>query len=246
MKIKTILFVLSFVLSVTTSLQAQWFGSGKRIKGNRDYVTKNRTTNDYDKIKVKGNLDISLIYGTEGKIKIEGESNLIPYILTEIEDSVLKIYIKKGYNISPSLGSKLLITVPFKDINGVYMYGSGDISGTDLIKASDFTTKISGSGDILLAVNAKNVTAQITGSGDLVLKGDTQNFEGRVTGSGDLSAYDLNAENVTAMVSGSGDIETTASLSIKARVSGSGDITYKGNPKKEDKKVSGSGDITKR
>lgn len=243
---KTAAFIIGLTLCSITSLQAQWWGNGKKINGDGNSVTKNRTTPDYDQVKVKGSLDVSLISGTEGKIIIKGESNLINYIVTEVEGDALKVYVKKGYYLKPSVGKKLIITVPFKDLTQVTLSGSGDVYSSDPIKASDFKTGVSGSGDVKLVVDAENIWGQVSGSGDLALKGSTENFNGNVSGSGDLSAYELNAKNVTATVSGSGDIEVMATTYLKARVSGSGDIFYKGDPQKEDKKVSGSGDITKK
>ena len=51
------IFILGFALCSITSLQAQWWGNGKKISGNGNEVTKNRTTSDYDQVKVKGSLD---------------------------------------------------------------------------------------------------------------------------------------------------------------------------------------------
>ncbi len=242
---RTVTIILCISLFGITTLQAQWWGNGKKIQGDGNVVTKTRSTSDYDQIKVKGSLDVSLISGTEGKITIEGESNLIEHIVTEVEGDVLKIYVEKGVYLKPSRGKKLKITTPFKDISQVTLSGSGDVYGSDTIKASEFKTAISGSGDISLVVDAGNTWGQVSGSGDLVLKGNTNSLNCAVSGSGDLQAYNLNAKDVTATVSGSGDIEVMATSMLKARVSGSGDIFYRGNPEKEDKKVSGSGDITK-
>ncbi|MDY8136269.1 head GIN domain-containing protein [Aquimarina sp. 2201CG5-10] len=243
---RTVAIILCLAVCSITSLQAQWWGNGKKIQGDGNMVTKNRNISDYDEIKVKGSLDVSLISGTEGNIMIEGENNLIEYIMTEVEGDALKIYVKKGYYLKPSRGKKLVITVPFKDVSAVTLSGSGDIYSTDTIKASDFKTGVSGSGDVTLVVDAQNTWGQVSGSGDLVLSGSSENFQGKVSGSGDLQAFDLKAKSVTAAVAGSGDVEVTATYSLKARVSGSGDIYYRGNPEKEDKSVSGSGDITKK
>ncbi|WP_378173731.1 head GIN domain-containing protein [Aquimarina sp. SS2-1] len=243
MRVVTIFLCLA--LCSMTSIHAQWWGNGKKIEGDGNVVTKTRTTSEYDQINVKGSLDVSLISGSEGNIKIEGESNLIPYVKTEIEGESLKIYVEKGYYLKVSKGKKLIVTVPFKDLNRVSLSGSGDVYGDDVIKASDFKTSVSGSGDVRLVVDADRVESSVSGSGDLILKGSTKNLECKVNGSGDIKAYDLKAKNVVASVTGSGDIKVTSTSSLKARVTGSGDIDYKGNPEKEDKKVSGSGDITK-
>jgi len=240
---KTVITILTIAVFNITTTHAQWWG-GNKVNGNGDVVTKNRTTNDYDQIKVSGSLDVVLVSGTEGKLTIKAESNLIKHIKTEVDNDVLKLYTEKGFYLRPSRGKKLLITVPFKDLNKVTLSGSGDIVGKDVIKATAFKTGVSGSGDVTLQVNSKNAEGFVTGSGDLVLTGSSDNFECSLTGSGDIEAFGLSANEVDASVTGSGDIQVTASESIRARVTGSGDIDYKGNPEIEDKKVSGSGDIT--
>ncbi len=236
--------ILSIALCSITTLHAQW-GNNKKVQGDGNVVTKNRNISDYDAIKLKGSLDVSLVSGTEGNISIQGESNLIPYIITEVEGNSLKIYVKKGYWLKPSRGTKLEITVPFKDLSNVTLSGSGDIYSKDVIKATDFKTGISGSGDVNLVIDAENTEGFVTGSGDLVLSGSSTSFDCKVTGSGDLEAYNLKSKEVVASVTGSGDVQVTATASIRARITGSGDIMYKGNPEIEDKKVSGSGDITR-
>lgn len=243
---KNTLIILAIISIQTMSLQAQWWGNGERIKGNGNFITKNRTVPVYDQIKVKGSLDVTLISGKEGTITIEGESNLIEYIKTDVDNGSLKIYTKKGFYLSPSFTKKIMITVPFEDITQVTLSGSGSINGSDRIKGDDFKTAVSGSGNIKLAVSATKVWGQVSGSGDLKLTGNTENLHTNVTGSGDINAYDVTAENVYATITGSGDIEVTANASLTGRITGSGDIFYKGEPKKEDKKVTGSGDITKR
>ncbi len=241
---RTATIILSIVLCSITSVNAQWWG-GKKVNGNGNMVTKNRTTPDYDQIKVKGSFDVSLVSGSEGKLTVEGESNLIEHIRTEVDGDVLKIYVEKEYYLKPSRGKKLLVTVPFEDLSKVTLSGAGDVYSKDVIKATNFKTGISGSGDVKLMIEAQNTEGYVTGSGDLKLSGSSNDFDCKVTGSGDLKAYDLNAKDVVASITGSGDIQVTATSSIKARITGSGDIDYKGNPEMEDKKVSGSGDITR-
>ncbi|TYP75171.1 head GIN domain-containing protein [Aquimarina intermedia] len=242
---KKIILILTISLCTTVTLNAQWWGSSKRISGNGDMTTISRTTSDYDVVKVSGHLKVLLINGKEGALKLKGESNLLPYIETEVNQNTLKIYVKKGYSLNYGRNKEITITVPFATLNQVMLSGSGDIISEDPIKATNFKTAISGSGDIQLVIDATNTSAQVSGSGDLELKGKTNELDINVSGSGDISAYQLIAKQVHANVTGSGDIETHATNSIRARVTGSGDIFFKGNPSKEDNKVVGSGDITR-
>ncbi|WP_026752935.1 head GIN domain-containing protein [Sediminibacter sp. Hel_I_10] len=238
---KTILLALAALLSFSCT-QAQW-GNGKKIKGNGSTTIITRSTSDYDAIHCSGSFDYILVAGTEGKITIEGEGNLLEYIVTEVSGNKLIIKTNNNVNLQPSRNKTIKITIPFKDIDDVSLSGSGDLWNEDLINADSFSTAITGSGDIILNVKTKSIKARVTGSGDLTLKGTTENLDAGVTGSGDFHGFDLNSENTEVSVTGSGDAQVVSTENLKARVSGSGDIKYKGNPKKEDTKVAGSGSI---
>ena len=228
---------------ITLSCSAQW---GKTIKGNGNNVTIERSTGDYDGIAVSGWFDVDLVSGNEGDITLQGDENLLEYIITEVKDGKLVIKTEKGVNLkSSSWKSEIRITVPVESISSVSMSGSGDIVGKTKIKSDKFSTAMSGSGDITLDIDSNLISASMSGSGDITLSGKTTDFDATVSGSGDIEAYNLEADNVSATVSGSADIQVTAKKSIKARVSGSGDISYRGNPEKVDTKTSGSGDISK-
>ena len=237
------IITLSLVVAFTFSCSAQW---GKKIKGNGNTVTIDRSVGAYDAVAMAGWFDVDLVQGKEGEITLEGESNLLEYIKTEVKDGKLVIKVEKGVNLKPSSWDDgIRITVPVDRIDALTLSGSGDIVGKKTIKTDTFKTTMSGSGDITVDVEANMVEASMSGSGDINLSGSTENFEATISGSGDIKAYDLEADNVNATVSGSADIKVTANKMLKARVSGSGDISYRGNPEKVDTKASGSGDISK-
>ena len=235
----TVLIALGMVFTV----QAQW---GKKIKGNGKIVTIERSTSDYDEVAVSGWFDVLLVNGNEGNITIEGEENLLEYLITEVKDDKLVIKPKKGYYLSPSSWKSggITITVPVEEIRDVSLSGSGDIMGKTKLKADIFKTSMSGSGDITLEIDANDLEVSMSGSGDINLRGSAEDLEVSISGSGDVKAYELDAVNVDATVSGSADIKVSVSEYLKARVSGSGDIYYKGDPR-VDSKTSGSGDVTK-
>ncbi|MEM5566202.1 head GIN domain-containing protein [Psychroserpens sp. AS72] len=237
---KKSIVLIAALLSFTFS-QAQW--GGKKIKGNGNMTTVTRTTSDYDAVHCAGSFDYVLVSGTEGEIKIEGESNLIQYIVTEVKNGKLVIKTEKGKNLNPSNNKTIKITIPFKDIDVVSLSGSGDLWSEDQINSTSFEASLSGSGDVILNIQSKNVTGSVAGSGDLTLKGSTQNLNAKVTGSGDFHGFNLKTVNTNVSVTGSGDAEVVCTGELKARVTGSGDIEYRGNPTKEDSKVTGSGSI---
>ncbi|MEO9571940.1 MAG: head GIN domain-containing protein [Polaribacter sp.] len=238
------LLLSSFILMLAFTINAQNWYNNKKIKGNGNVVTVNRTTSDYDAISVGGSFDVNLVKGKEGKITIEGEENIIPYIETEVSSDVLKIKFKKNINIKTT--RRLTITVTYKDIESVALAGSGKITCNSIIKANDFKASLGGSGDITLKVEADEIKVSIGGSGNINLEGNSNELTCSIAGSGSVRAYGLKTDEVYANVAGSGNVRTTVTSKIKAKLVGSGSVYYKGNPKHVDSKSVGSGDIVDR
>ncbi|RAJ15662.1 head GIN domain-containing protein [Arenibacter echinorum] len=216
-----------------------------KINGSGNQVTLVRTTKDYDQIAISGFFDIELVDGKEGMLTLEGEQNILDHIITEVKGDKLTIKVKNGYNLNPTSWKRgVSITIPVESISALSLSGSGEIVGKKTLKANNFETAISGSGDIIIALDVNSLKASMSGSGDMALSGKASDFVASISGSGDINAYDLIADNVDATVSGSANVKVTAIKEIIAKVSGSGDIDYRGNPERIDTKVSGSGDIT--
>lgn len=235
---KKLLFSTLFLFVVSTQVQAQWFN---KIVGNGILKTEQRTIKSFNKIEVSGPFNVALVYGDENNIRIKMEENLSEYLITEVKNNKLSIHWKKNTNIRSKRG--VHIVVPFKNIQSVVLTGSGDIICDDTIKIKKFSTLVTGSGDVILHIDAKNITAKVTGSGNIELLGASDYLEVVVTGSGGFQAYKLITENANAKVTGSGDIGLLVKNDLIAKVLGSGDIIYKGHPKNQELKVLGSGDI---
>lgn len=236
------LAIITITLGIMTSCMGQW----KKVRGNGNMTTIERSTGDYDKVSVSGWFDVILVDGNEGRITLEGEENLLEYVVTEVKNGVLKIKTERGINLKPSrYKDGITITVPIEEIGGVVLSGSGDIIGKTRINAGEFSATVSGSGDVTLDLDANSVRATLSGSGDITLNGSAQSLDATVSGSGDIDAYELETDHVEVTVSGSADVAVTANKSLKGRVSGSGDIHYRGNPDKIDTKTSGSGSVSK-
>ena len=235
------LIITSIILTISFSLNAQSWWNNKKVRGNGDVITETRKTSEYESISSAGNFDVKLVPGKEGEIILNGEENLMKYIITEVKSGKLTIKVKKNTNIK--FTKKFVVTVPYKDIDGVALAGSGDITNSGTIKSDNLKLALAGSGDIDLNVDAGKIKTSIAGSGAIKLAGDSNSLTCSIAGSGDIKAYGLNTKSVSVSVAGSGNVSTTVSESIKVRTAGSGSVYYKGNPDKIDSKSAGSGSV---
>ena len=236
--------VLAVLFLLSTNLHAQFWGD-KTIKGNGDHTTVTRNISNYDGVKCAGSFDFILVSGKEGSITIEGESNLIEHIITEVKNNQLIIKPENGVNLRPSRKYTITVTIPVENISEVSLAGSGKLWSEQVLNSEELAVQLAGSGEMNLRLNNKATTAKVAGSGDLNLSGNTTNLKLDVAGSGQIDAYGLNANTVDASIAGSGEAKVTCFEQLKAKVAGSGDILYKGNPKTENTNVAGSGSIRK-
>lgn len=215
----------------------------KKVKGNGNITTITKTTSDYESINCAGSFDYVLVEGNEGTIKIEGEENLLEYIITEVKNNCLIVKIEDQVRLSPGNNKTIKVAIPIKEINSISLTGSGDLWNEVVIHTNNFKASLTGSGDVTLNVNANSIEGSLTNSGDLTIRGSTNNLIAILNGSGNFYGSELKSNHTDVSISGSGDAKVVSMESLKARVTGSGDIVYQGNPRNKDTKIIGSGSI---
>ena len=210
-----------------------------------------RTFESFDGIALLGSGDVQIIHGKKNEVIIHAPNDLIPYLITEVEDGTLKIgKRKKGWKKFKFFHEEINYKVTVKDIDHLKISGSGDIVADELdgkhctvvisgsgeidvekINAGKLDVVLSGSGDVeVQSIRAKNVEASISGSGDIELEGKTDELEVSIAGSGEFSSSELKSNVATVNIYGSGDASFGCSDKLEAHLTGSGDVVCYGNP----------------
>ncbi|PID67994.1 MAG: DUF2807 domain-containing protein [Flavobacteriia bacterium] len=223
---KTINIILVALLT-TISVQAQWFGN-KRVKGNGQLRTIEKTVSAYDDIAVSGSFDVQLFKGKEGDLTISIEENLVEYLDISMSGETLSIGWEKGVNISHKKPIK--VRVPVENVKALVLSGSGDISSDETLTFDDLKLVVTGSGDMNIPLEAKALDIKVTGSGDVKVSGSISKGNYVLTGSGSILSADCKAKDVYTKLSGSGTVKLCASKNLTAKLTGSGSILYVGKP----------------
>lgn len=209
------------------------------IRGNGIEASEARLTNHFSKVKSEGNFDVHISHGSEYDILIEAESNLVPYIETDVHGNTLRIHTQGLRNLQNQIPMKVFITTPY--IEDITQSGSGIIT-TGYFEGEHFNITVSGSGIIETAINANSLDGIVSGSGSVFITGEAVNADLLVSGSGKIDAWDLSLRNCEATISGSGSMWVFAQRFLRANISGSGNVFYSGSPAIETH-ISGSGNV---
>ena len=235
--------LLASILMVTATAEAQW---GKKVKGKGKEVTETREVGDYDEIQVSHIFKVEIVPGSEGTLTLEGEENLLDYVITDVSGGRLKITVERGIQLQPSRDSEgIRIQVPVEDLDEVSVSGAADLMSEHTFDFSRLRVKCSGAGEVEMAVRAEEVRVSASGAAKIRLEGSTDRLDVEGSGAANLRAYELQANEVNAEVSGASDVRVYAAEALDARASGAGNIRYKGNPERLEKQASRAANVSK-
>ena len=216
-----------FMLLVAVAFVSQSCFHSNRIEGNCNEITVHRIVGEFTGVYCCGSLDVRLINDTACFVEIDGESNLIPYIDTDVHNGILKIEVQSWRNLDPNYPLVIYVHAPL--INSVELSGSGSIF-SDTLHAQYMDVDLSGSGDINLIVQTTSIDANISGSGGISLLGSATNADFKISGSGNIHAFSFPVSECMADISGSGSMYLNVATLLDVVISGSGNVHYYGNP----------------
>jgi hypothetical protein len=217
---------------------------GKRVRGNGNIKTEDRSVSDFKNVEVDGAAKVLVSQSDHSSVRIECDENLLGYMEVSQQGDRVIIRERHGYHLVPTNDIKVYVST--KVYNQIKVSGAVDIIGQSKISnPEDLALSVSGAGDIKMDVDAPRLTADVSGSGSVDLKGQTKDVDLDLTGAGHAHCYDLLAENTKVDISGAGDAEVFASVKLEATVSGAGNVNYKGNATTVNQHVSGAGSVHK-
>ena len=239
----TIMRIFLMTIAVLVLLSSCRLFGGKRVVGNGQIVTKDRSVNGFHNIDVRGEVTVRLRQDSMPSVRVETDENLFEYLDVHVDGNTLVIEPKKGYNLDPSKEIIVYATAAqFKEIDAS---GACTILSDNLISGNqELSIEASGATTINIQVTLPKLTTDVSGSGEVSLKGMAKEFSGSISGSGTIKAFDLITDNAALDLSGSADAQITANQKLDVEVSGSGDVEYKGNAS-VNQRISGAGSVKK-
>lgn len=222
------------------SAPRRFFSIGDAIIGSGRVKNEVRNAGNFHRVRLRSFVDLELVAGTQERVTLHGDDNLLPYIDTTLENGELVISQRSG---SLRTRQRMHVKVEYRQLDAVSAQGSGDVYAADL-KADDLQIASSGSGDIIIdQLQAHSLMVSIAGSGNFQAGGRANVQAFSIVGSGDIGAEGLSGESVGIEIAGSGDARVHASGKLAVSIAGSGSVRYRGKPQIV-KRITGSGSVS--
>lgn len=232
---------LAFILSICILFSSCRFLNKDRISGNGNIKTESRQLAGFHGLEVAGALDVKVTQDSAFSVKIEADDNLLQYILTEIDGSVLKVFPERGFE----LDGKITIHISAPAFRVLEASGASTIKClTKISNPERISIKATGASTIDASVNAPEVFSDLSGASDVNLDGTARLHTIGASGASTVRAYELLTEESDVSLSGASVAQVFASVKLHASASGASDVKYKGNPALTSK-ASGGSDVTK-
>lgn len=194
--------------------------------GSGDIVTSNRNTSDFKSVSAGGGFDVEIRTGSNYKVMVEADDNLIDDIETTVEGGQLKIRMRKNLNVR-NAHLKIFVTAP--SITSIQSSASADIVVAGNLRADEtIRFKASSGSSIKASIDAPATEADASSGAQIDIDGRTRNFDVQASSGADVDADKLLSENTTAQSSSGGTADVHASVTLHARASSGGTVNYRG------------------
>lgn len=201
------------------------------FKGTGKPSTELRTLASFNRIFIKGNIDVVIVQDSIFKAEIHAGENLIGLIRTEVTDTSLNIYNDNRCNWARSYKKgKIIVKVFVPSLRLIKNLGSGLLSNEGTFQADTLEIWAHQTGDAILNVNANVMYTNNHTSADITLTGQTIMLGMYHTGEGYVHCENLSAQYAWSHSKTSGDAYVNASISFSTLIEWEGNIYYKGNP----------------
>lgn len=199
------------------------------IDGNGTIVIENREIRDFTSVALSGDFDVYIQQSNVYEVTVEGDENIIPYVLTEIR-STGTLELRHANNRCFDESRPVKITIKTPELYRITNSGPGYIECGNVYN-DQFDILLSGSGTIdCYKLNTLDLFVKLSGSGEVILEGVTTTSDMEISGSGRIKAYNMDQDECYIELPGSGTAYVFAFDYLKVNIPGSGDVFYRGAP----------------
>ncbi len=244
--VKSIIILKKFIVISCIALLLfsckQGINLGNRNYGNGNIITQTRAENtNFEKIEVSSGIEVAIEQNDTKSITVEADDNLLQFISTKVENGILIIQSKEGYNSTHT--PKVTVKMPV--ISGLNSSGGSKISSLNTLITTNIKVESSSGSEIDIAVEADVISIESSSGSSIKARGKALKLE-TVTASGsEIDAEQLMANEVISQSSSGSTTTVSPILILKADAASGSSINYRGSPKTLEEKTSSGGSINK-
>jgi len=177
-----------------------------QLEGSGNIISDDRSGNAFSAIDVSDALNVTINQGSEHRLIVRGDDNLITRITTSISNGVLTASLRSGSyrntNFTIEITTPTLTNIIFNDATE----------------------------GMLNFVSTEGISIELNDAADLDMSGSSPSLDLDVNDASDLNGFSFTTEVCTADVNDASDVRLTVIERLSGSVSDASEFRYRGNP----------------
>jgi len=200
-------------------------------KGSGNVITSEPAISEFRSIRLAGAGELRLIQGSEYRLTIEAEDNILPQLTAEMSGSTLKLGYEESLWKERYVPTKPIIyTLTFVSLEEITLLGGAKIS-CDSLDVPNLRMDLNGGMDVSMnAVFADTIELKLDGGANVNITGEVGRQSLTLNGAGAYSAEDLKSREAKIVINGAGEAKIWATETLDVSLNGLGSVSYYGSP----------------
>lgn len=209
-------------VSITSLALGGLFG----VHGSGNIKEEVRQVGAFTGLEVSGGIEVDLETGQQERVVVRADDNIVPLVVTEVRQGVLRIRTKDRIGYS----KELRVQVSAREIRSIRASGGVEVKAR-LGRVPELSLVASGGVELdASGIDADQVKVDLSGGVEAKLAGRTKVVDYDASGGVELDAANLQAETAAVDLSGGVDAKIAAAQQVEGDASGGVDLQVRGRP----------------
>lgn len=199
------------------------------IRGSGDVSSEERNIAGVDSVSVGSGINLYIDQNGTETLRIEAEDNILPLIVTEVENGHLKIDYKITLFRGLSLTKPVNIYLTVKEVNRVGI-SSGSTLRSENLKTDSLKLDLSSGAEGKITVDTNELEIRLSSGSRLTVSGKTADQEVDLSSGTVYEAEELSSRTAVLEVSSGATATVNVSENLDVDISSGGIVRYSGSP----------------
>ena len=196
------------------------------MRGNGEVTTETRQVGDFTEVEACCSFRVELTQSPTA-IRVEGESNLLEYVVTEVRADRLDIRFKNNASINSKKDITVYVSTP--ELTYVGAGAAADVYATGMFEGDRLRLDVSSGARLDMQFTGNELRAEANSGGHLRVSGRGRALDVDASSGAQIEAKDYAAEEVDAEASSGAGVEVNVSERLEASANSGGRVRYRGD-----------------
>jgi len=216
---------------------------GGRVAGSGKIEAATRNVTGFSSISIEYPAMVTVRQGKAESLKIEADDNLLPQMVTDVQNGTLRIRNSErdwSKRVNPS--QTVMITITVTDLSDVDFSSAGTLL-VEGLSTENLDINLNGAGEVTLAnLEVLELDCNLSGAGSIHAGGSADIVNVQIDGFGSFYGDKLDSLEADIGINGAGSANVRVKNNLVAEINGAGSVGYYGSPD-VDENINGAGAV---